>query len=144
MALVPRRSGFGLRDFDDFFRIPDWFDDVQHSQLRGMAADVYETDDSVVVEMSVPGIKPEDININVTGDTLTVSGETKTEQEENDKKRHYYQKQLRYGSFAQTVSLPSSVDADKADANFEHGVLRISLPKSEAAKPKRIEIKSGK
>lgn len=143
MALVPRRRDDWdiLRNIDDYFRWPtDFWEDRASFQLRSMATDVYETDEAVVVEMAAIGVKPEDININVTGDTLTVSGESKSEQEEN--KRNYYQKQLRYGSFAQTVTLPVSVDANRAEARFENGLLKITLPKAEEAKPKKIQIKA--
>ena len=106
----------------------------------GLAADVYENDDSVVVTASVPGLNPEDIAIHITGDTLSVSGERKDEK--TDEKRSYYQRQLRYGSFAQSITLPSLVDADHAEAKFEHGILTITLPKAEEAKPKQIQIKA--
>jgi len=109
------------------------------STLRGVLADVYETADEVVVEMAVPGVKPEDISINVKGDTLTISGESKSR--EDNSKRSYYQRQLRYGSFAQALTLPASVESDKAEAHFDHGMLKVILPKAEEAKPKTIEVK---
>jgi HSP20 family protein len=120
--------------------MPDLWEDTG-SAIRGAVADVYETADDITVEMAVPGVSPEDININVTGDTLTISGESKKEEEHKDKKRNYYQKQIRYGSFAQSVALPAGVQADKADASFRNGILKITLPKAEEAKPKRIQIK---
>ena len=121
--------------FDDFERIMD--SDSAH--FHSVASDVYETDDDVVVEMSLPGVKPEELNIQITGDTLTISGERKSVEE--DKKKEYYQKQIRYGSFAQSVALPTNIKADAADAHFEHGVLKIVIPKAEEAKPKKIEVK---
>lgn len=141
MALIPyRRSSELPRILDEFFRMPDLWEDTA-SSVRGIAADVYETPEAVVVEMATPGISPEDININVTGDTLTISGQSR--QEEKTEKRDYYQKQIRYGSFAQSVTLPATVQSDRAEANFNNGILKVTLPKSEEAKPKKIQIKVG-
>jgi HSP20 family protein len=107
-----------------------------------LAVDVYETDHDVVVKMPVAGIKPDDLDITVTGDTVTVRGESKTEAEE-DGKRNYYYREVRYGSFARSVTLPAPVKSDKAEAKTEDGVLTLTLPKAEEAKPKSIKVKSG-
>ena len=106
-----------------------------------LAVDVYETDDDVVVKSAIPGVKPEDIDISLTGDTLTIKGETKFEEEV--KEENYVRREMRYGSFARTVTVPVSVVADKADAEFEDGVLTLTLPKAEETKPKTIKIKGG-
>jgi HSP20 family protein len=106
-----------------------------------LAVDVYETDDDVVVKTAIPGVKPEDIDISLTGDTLTIKGETKFEEEV--KEEHYVRREMRYGSFARTVTVPVPVVADKADAEFEDGVLTLTLPKAEETKPKTIKIKGG-
>lgn len=143
MALMIRgRSPWGVRPntlWDELWRLPDLWE-AGESSLRPLAADVYETEEEVIVEMAIPGLKPEDISINVTGDTLSVTGKSQSEQE--DKKRNYFQKQLYYGSFAGSVSLPNSVQADKAEAHFNHGILKVVLPKAEEVKPRKIEIKS--
>src|SRR3989304_2950123 len=81
--------------------------------------DLYETDDEVVVKASLPGVKAEDVEIAVTGDTLTIKGETREEHEE--KKPNYYRQERRYGAFQRVLTLPVRVDADKADATFEQG-----------------------
>jgi HSP20 family protein len=107
--------------------------------LRSLTSDVYETHDAVVVEAAIPGMKPEDISISATGDTLTISGETQKEQ--TDEKREYHQKEISYGRFSQSVTLPASVEADKAEAHFEHGMLKVILPKKEDVKPKQIQVK---
>lgn len=107
--------------------------------IRGTAADVYESGDDIVVEMSLPGVKPEDISTSLTGDSLTVSGETKEETQE--KERDYYQRQIRYGRISQSIVLPNSVKAEKVNASFNQGLLKLTLPKSEEAKPKRINLK---
>ena len=141
MALIPYRRGSELtpaRMFEDFFRMPDLWEEVT-SSVRGIAADVYETPDAVIVELATPGVNPDDLNINVTGDILTISGESR--QEEKSENRNYYQKQIRYGTFAQSVTLPATVQSANAEATFNNGILRVSLPKSEEAKPRKIAIK---
>jgi HSP20 family protein len=101
-------------------------------------ADVIETKDSVVVKLSVPGVKPEDIDISAAGDALTIKGELKSE--EQFEEGRYIRKERRFGSFQRTFSLPASVASDKARAEFENGVLTLTLPKAETAKPKSIKV----
>ncbi len=101
--------------------------------------DVYQTEDAVVVKTSVPGLKPEEIEISVTGDTLTIKGETKAEEEV--KEENYLRHERRYGAFSREVALPTGLLADKAEADFEHGVLTITIPKAEEVKAKTIEVK---
>lgn len=104
------------------------------------ALDMQEMDDQVVVEASIPGVKPEEIDIQVTGNVLTIKGERKEEKAE-EKASYIYREQV-FGSFCRSVTLPSEVDVDKAQAQFEHGVLTLTLPKVEAVKPKSIKVKS--
>lgn len=101
--------------------------------------DLYETDDEIVVEASLPGVKPDELQVSVTGDTLTVKGETKAEHEEEP---NYYRKERRYGSFQRVLTLPVEVDSDKAHATFENGVLNLRLPKKPEARSKTIEVKA--
>jgi len=108
----------------------------------GLAVDVYETDDNVVVEAALPGVKPEDIEISIAGDVLTIKGETKDEKEV--KAENYIRRERRYGSFCRSVSLPAGLDGDKAEAEFEHGVLKLTIPKTEEVKPKVIKVKAKK
>lgn len=105
----------------------------------GVPIDMYETQNEVVVKASVPGIKPEDVNITVTDDLLTIKGETKAEQEVE--RGSYYLREHRYGAFERCVRLPVPIQADKAEAVFENGVLTLTLPKTEAVKPKAIKVK---
>ena len=107
---------------------------------NNLAVDMIETKDDVVVKASVPGIKPEDIDISLSGDTLTIKGETKSE--EKVEKANYIRQERRFGAFQRTLSLPTTVEADKAKAEFEHGVLTLTLPKAEAVKPKTIKVKA--
>jgi len=118
----------------------DWLEPFFESTgaLFGPTVDMYETDDSVVVKAVVPGVKPEDLEIKLVGNSLTIRGEVK--EEEESKGRNYLRRERRYGSFCRTLSVPD-VNADKATAEFENGVLTLTLPKSEAVKPKTIEVK---
>jgi HSP20 family protein len=104
------------------------------------AVDMYQTDDAVVVKSAIPGIKPEDIDINITGDTLTIRGETRVEEEVNEE--NYIRRERRYGSFCRSLALPLPVVTEKAEAEFENGVLTLTLPKAEEVKPKAIKIKA--
>lgn len=114
-----------------------WFDGGTAGHL---ALDMYQTDDDVVVKANIPGIKPEDIDISVSGDTLTIQGEVEEESEKDETR--YMLRERRYASFARSVTLPSSVQADSAKAEFENGVLTLTLPKAEEVKPKRISVKA--
>ena len=125
--------------WDEMTRPFDLWEDGLTSAVRGVSADVYETDSEVVVKMAVPGINPDDLAINISGDTVQISGETQDEKE--DQGKTYYQRQLRYGRFAQSVVLPTPVDADKAEATFRNGMLTLTLPKTESARPKQIKVR---
>jgi len=109
-------------------------------EAGALAVDMYETDDAVVVKTAIPGVKPEDIDISLTGDTLTIKGETKFEEEV--KEETYVRREMRYGSFARTLAIPAPVVADKAQAEFENGVLMLTLPKAEEVKPRAIQVKA--
>ena len=106
-----------------------------------LALDVSESDDAFLVKASIAGVKPEDLDVTFAGNALTIKGETKEEKDVEDKR--YHLRERRYGTFARSLTLPSSVDVDKLQANFNDGVLTLHLPKMEQAKPKRIEIQSG-
>lgn len=102
--------------------------------------DMYQTDDEIVVEASIPGIKPEDISISVAGEVLTIKGEVQQEQETKD--ADYHIKERRFGSFSRSITLPTLVIADKAVADFKNGILKLKLPKAEEVKPKTITVKA--
>ena len=110
------------------------------SERRTVALDMYETEDVVVVKASVPGLKPEEIDVTISGDTLTIKGETKEETEE--KRRSYIRQEHRYGAFSRSVTLPAGLQTDKAEASFEDGILTLTVPKAEEVKPKTIRIKT--
>ncbi len=102
--------------------------------------DLYETENEVVVRASLPGVKPDDVSISVTGGTLTIKGEVK--QEEEEKKHEYYRRERRYGTFQRAFTLPVRVESEKAEATFEDGVLDLRLPKAAEMRPKTIEVKT--
>jgi HSP20 family protein len=88
----------------------------------------------------LPGVRPEDVDISITGDTLTIKGETKFETK--IEKANYLRQERRYGAFSRTIALPMPVQADRAEAKFKDGVLMLSIPKAEEAKPKTIKVKT--
>jgi len=100
--------------------------------------DISETEDNYVVNASLPGVKPEDVQITVHGDTLTIRGESKAEEEKKGQTWHL--RERRFGSFQRAVTLASPINSDQAQAQFDHGVLTLTLPKSEQAKPRQIKI----
>ena len=101
---------------------------------------IWTNDDGQLISAEMPGVNPEDIDIDVTGDALSISGERKSD--EVAKEANYHRRERSYGSFSRTVQLPFIVDTNKVEANFKNGVLMISLPRAEADKPKKITIKS--
>ncbi len=127
------------RLFEDSFVQPRW-GWVAPMSAANLAIDMFETKDEVVVKAALPGVKPEQVEVTITGNTLTISGESNEENEV--KEQDYIRKERRYGSFTRSVTLPNGLEADKADATFENGVLTIKVPKSEEVKPKSIKIKS--
>ena len=108
--------------------------------VGALAVDMYQTDDAVIVKSAIPGIDPENLDISITSDTLTIKGETRAEEEV--KEESYIRRERRYGSFCRTLAIPLPVVAEKAEAEFENGVLTLTLPKAEEVKPKTIKIKA--
>ena len=129
------------RRFDDFFGRPMWRWPFEEKGWMP-AVDVFEKDDRFVVKAELPGMKEEDIDVSVVGDTLTIKGEKNTESEV--KEEDYYRSERAYGSFYRSVPLPSTVDASKIEASYEDGVLQVTLPKMPEVKPKKIEVKTRK
>jgi HSP20 family protein len=104
-----------------------------------LALDVAEKDDAFIVKASVPGVPAEDVEVTLTDNVLTIKGEMKADKEINEE--NYHLRERRFGSFMRSVTLPTAVDADKIEAVNENGVLTLTLPKAEAVKPKKIEVK---
>ena len=101
--------------------------------------DIYETDNEIVVKAELPEVKKEDVNVSIENNILTLRGERKLSEE--TKKGNYHRLERSYGEFSRSFSLPSFVDAGKVNAEFKDGMLRVTLPKREEAKPKQIEVK---
>ena len=138
----PVREMMTLREamdrlFDDAFTRPI---SLRDGGWTSPAVDMYQSDDEVVVRAALPGFKADEVQINVTGDVLTLRGETKHEEEKKDKAWHI--REHRWGSFERSIALPTEVTADKAVADFENGILTITLPKAEEVKPKTISVKA--
>jgi HSP20 family protein len=142
--LIPFRRKVGLP------RVGDWmdrfFEDVPAFFRTGEGNgewlprfDVTETDENIVVKAYMPGIDVNDLDISLSNGVLTVRGEKKHEHKEEKENVHLYER--RFGSFCRSFTLPSEVDADKVDAAYKDGVLTLTIPKGEAAKPRKIEVK---
>jgi HSP20 family protein len=131
------------RLFGDFFRKPfwglTWPDRFREVGFREPVIEIYEEKDDVVIKAEVPGMKKEDLDINISGTLLTIKGEKK--QEEELKKKGYYYSERSYGSFLRTIDLPKEVQSEKVRAVFKDGVLEVRLPKTEEAKRKDVKIK---
>ena len=140
----PMREMVTLRDamdrlFDEAFTRP-WGLTDGGRQVAAPSVDMFETENDVVIKATLPGMKAEDVDINVTGEMLTIKGETKEKSEIKDKAYHI--REQRWGSFERNLPLPTSVLSDKAKAEFEDGILTITLPKAEEVKPKTITVKA--
>jgi len=103
-----------------------------------LTLDVIETSDSFVIKAAIPGVEPKDVEISVEDDVLTIKGEFEHKEEASEE--NYLRREIRYGSFQRQLRLPPTVDAEKADARFEHGMLRLSLPKKPEARARSIKI----
>jgi|SRR5580765_3038165 len=103
--------------------------------------DVYEDEHNITLKIEVPGIDEKDIDVRIENNTLTVHGERKFEKEE--KEENYRRVERQYGSFTRTFTLPTTVDAEKVEANYEKGVLKVKLAKKAEAKPKQIKVNVG-
>lgn len=131
MAIVRWNPWFDMDQFDRFFESP--------ASSFVPAMDVYEDKDNVYVESPLAGVDPHKVNITIEDNVLKIEGSTEKKSEVDEK--NYYRKEVRSGGFYRTVALPSHVQADKAEANFSNGMLKITVPKTEEVKPKKIPLK---
>lgn len=136
--------------FREITRMQDLLDQMMdrailESPSRGVVGrlplDVYQTEDTVVIKATAPGVQPEDLSVSITGDTVQIKGEMKEDKEKED--GAYILRERRVGTFSRTLALPTLVDSDKAEASFKDGILTLTLPKSEQVKPKQISVKAG-
>jgi HSP20 family protein len=144
MSLIRRTSPFGdmlsLRQamdhlFEDSFVRPRsfWLGDSSVLPL-----DIHSTPEALVVEAALPGVKPEQVEITVAGDVLTISGASDATQD--GERDGYTYREIRRGEFSRSVTLPRDLETDRATASFEHGLLRLSIPRAEQTRPHRIAI----
>ena len=136
--MVTLRNAMDRLFEDSFVRPAAWW--VEGDARGALALDMYQTANEVVVKASLPGFKPEEVDISITGDTLSVKAEHKEESESRE--GEYFIRERRYGALSRVVSIPVNVKSDKAEASFENGVLTLTLPKAEEAKPKQIKVKA--
>jgi HSP20 family protein len=128
------------RLFDEGFSRP-WRFINSETYEASMPVEVSETDSELVVKASLPGVSPDEVDVTVNNDVLTIKGEHKETTE--DGKREFYRREIRYGAFNRSFTLPVKVDADQAEANYENGVLTLRLPKAASIRPKQIKVGVG-
>jgi len=129
------------REFDRFFKeafTPFFGEGELSTRTWAPPVDIYETENDIVVKAELPGIEPKDVDVKVEDNTLYLKGERKFEKE--TKEDNYHRVERSYGAFARSFSLPNSINTDKVKAEFRDGLLTLTLPKREEAKPKTIKI----
>ncbi|PIZ56157.1 hypothetical protein COY23_03525 [bacterium (Candidatus Torokbacteria) CG_4_10_14_0_2_um_filter_35_8] len=143
MAIIrwnPFQETMSLRDAMD-----QLFEDsmVSKNSLSDVvpACDIYQDKDNLYIEIPLAGVDPKDVDISIKDDVLTAKGETKRKEE--IKRKDYYRNEVQYGSFSRSISLPVRVKGDKASADSKNGMLKITMPKAEEAKPKKITVNLG-
>jgi HSP20 family protein len=145
MTIVRRPSPFGemmtLRQamdrlFDDDYRPFRWLSGGFDGP--GLPLDVTTDADKLTIEAALPGVRPEDVDITIENGTVTISGKTASERSGDE--GSYLVQEIRRGTFSRSVTLPTGLEPDKATASFEHGVLRLEVPKAEQVKPRQIKI----
>ncbi|MGC8603073.1 MAG: Hsp20/alpha crystallin family protein [Desulfomonilaceae bacterium] len=124
--------------FSKFFGSEGWFPTTYFNRGFSPALDISETDEDIVVKVELPGVDPKEIEVSVSGTTLTVKGEKKEEHEENTESMHRIERS--YGSFFRSITLPSEVNEEKTEATFKDGVLNLKLPKAQPTKKNSIKI----
>lgn len=129
----------GLMRWDPFHDLVHGWDEDSARGNFMPAVDIYQDKDNVIVEMDIPGIDHDKLDISVENDVLTVSGSREDKKE--IKREDYYRKEVSSGAFSRSVILPMQVKGSEADAEFKRGVLKITLPKAEEVKPKKIAVK---
>ncbi|MEZ4103362.1 MAG: Hsp20/alpha crystallin family protein [Candidatus Paceibacterota bacterium] len=156
-------GGLSLRDYDedvfdeeDDFESEDDFEPQKESkkisvtnekewieeeeQIGELSVDVYQTNSDIVVQAMVAGVRPEDLNVDITRDTVTISGSRKESKTVKDDE--YFTQELYWGSFSRTIALPEEVDPDEAEATEKHGLLVLKLPKIDKNRQTKLKIKS--
>lgn len=115
--------------------------DSQLTEVMNAAMDVAETEHAFEVKMDLPGVNPDDVDIQIDNNTLTVRGQRSEETEEKDEEKQFHRIERYSGSFSRSVVLPNAINEDETMAEFKDGVLKVIIPKTEDAKPRKIKIK---
>jgi len=145
MTLIRRPSPFtdlvSLRDamerlFDERFFRPAWLRNGEREAAPSL--DLYTTPEAIVAKVALPGVKPEDVDVTIGDDLVTISGSFKEEKETTE--AGYVHRELSHGSFSRTFALPTAVKADTATASFKDGLLTLTIPKTEEVKPKHVKV----
>lgn len=150
MAIVrwePFRDLLSLQErmnrlFDESYRSRTGEDDWALGGSWAPAVDIYEHENNIVLKAELPGVDPKDVDIRLENNTLTLRGERKFDSDV--KKENYHRVERAYGSFTRSFTLPTIVDQNNIKAEFKDGVLRVTLPKREEARPKQIQIQAAK
>lgn len=143
----PFRDMLSLRDAmnqlmeESFVRPSAALGGMPSDGVQGLALDIADRDNAYAITASLPGVRPEDIQVQVLGDRLMIRAETKEEKERQE--GDYLLRERRAGVMQRAVTLPGPVDPESVDATYEHGILTLRLPKSQASRPRRIEIRVG-
>jgi HSP20 family protein len=127
------------RMFEDSFRAMDQWEGGE--QQASLALDVSEDQDKYTIKASIPGVNPDDVEITMNNDILTISGQSSQENEQEQGQLHL--RERRFGSFSRSIRLPNAINSDHIEATCENGVLTIQLPKAEETKPRRINVQGG-
>lgn len=142
VARSPFRRFFSPSVIDDLFHEYFAGDTGQLSEMMNVSMDVAETDQAFEVKMDLPGVKADDVDIQIDKNTLTVRGQRNEESEEKDEEKQFHRIERYSGSFSRSVVLPNSINEDETAAEFKDGVLKIMIPKTDDVKPRRINITS--
>jgi len=150
-GLAPRKTLFNLMTADPFRTFPRSFDTWLQNAFGPLAdreeltlgawtpsCDIFETKDNIVLKVELPGLKKEDVKVNLENGVLSIRGERKLEEE--TKRENYYRMERQYGEFSRTFTIPGMVDVAHIMAEFKDGILKVTLPKHEEAKPKAVEV----
>jgi HSP20 family protein len=135
-GLDTKKGEITFSDFDTPEQAPDWFSENYEGQL---AVDVYQTDDEIVVKSTIAGVQPEDLEIFLNDDLLTIRG--KREQSKEEKSSNYFYKECYWGGFSRSIILPTEVNPKSIDADLSNGILTIRMPKIEREKTVTIKVK---
>jgi HSP20 family protein len=143
MAIAPYRSStdFFRPLLEDFLGAPTEGNRLANL-MRAPASDVIETENEIRVIVEMPGIRPEDLDVDIENNVLTIRGEKHEERQEGDDRSTWHLSERRYGSFSRSFVLPRDVDQEGISAGFENGILTVVVPKAERARRRRIEVRA--